>query len=129
VTPVRSYLHPEAWAVRRVAELEEEVAYLKSELGLSIEATRIDAVKRAIGVPPRCAKLLLALHDAHGRVLRVHQLEAAIGGEDDRIAGSKIVNVLVWRLRRAGDLVRNTWGLGYAITPLGAERVRQALGE
>jgi hypothetical protein len=127
--PARSFFDP---ADReRIAELEEEVAWLRGELGLCLEATRIDAVMRGCRIPPGPARMLLALHDAGGRVLTVAALEAVLHGQgDDLVAGSKLVGSQVWAVRaRIGPgVIRNAWGLGYAITPAGAARVREALG-
>lgn len=57
----------------RVAELEEECAYLKSELGLSIRSTQIRALVD-LGMGAHHARVVLALLAAKGRTLSVFQI-------------------------------------------------------
>lgn len=58
---------------RRVAELEDECAYLKSELGLSIRATQVRALVD-LGMGAHHARVILALRAAKGRTLSVFQI-------------------------------------------------------
>lgn len=112
----------------RIAELEAEVAYLRAELGLSIGSTHIDRLRSRLQVTPNQARLLLILNAARGRVMACHQLlDAILGVESD--TQPKVIDVMVCRIRAVcgHGVVRNVWGLGYAITPAGGEMVARAI--
>lgn len=115
--------------IDRLALLEEENAYLRRELGLSLNATRIAAVARGLKLSPQQARLVLALQAARGRTLTKPQLLAAIavdaGRDDDR--GLRIVDVVVHQIRRAigPHTISTSWGLGHALTPAGIEMLRE----
>lgn len=111
--------------------LEERVAYLEGELGLSIELTRIaDVIK--LGMWPCVARAALALHDAGGRVLSAQQILDAVPPLDRSVerGTTDMVRLLVSRVRKAlgADSVATVWGLGgYRITPAGSARLSAAL--
>jgi DNA-binding winged helix-turn-helix (wHTH) protein len=112
----------------RCEELEEEVAYLKSELGLIHDATLVDQIKRALGIRPGPAHLLMALYRASpGRtVSRWHLLESLPPADrpDD-----SIVNVYVCKLREAlgDDAIVTVWGTGYRLADHARARVAALL--
>lgn len=124
----------------RCEDLEAEIAYLRSELGLSVDATRVARLtdhlrsfryahlRGRTGV----ARLLLALYDAHGRVLTRPQLLDAIppasGDEDTR--STQLIDALVWGARSAlgKDAIVNLWGCGYALSPEGMAKVAEIVG-
>jgi len=114
----------------RIADLEERVAWLESELRLTRDAGRIDALRVGLGVTPAEARMLLALAQARG-VIRIPTLAYIVSPRCEESAGDKVVCVHVCHIRaRLGPgLIRNAWGDGYAITPAGADLVREALGE
>lgn len=105
--------------------MAEEIAYLKSELGLSDKTTRSAVVQLAFSITAQEARALIALADAKGRVLTHNQLEDAM----ERSSGGelvKITGVYVSRLRKAlgsFDAIETVWGQGYRITPIGLAKV------
>lgn len=122
----------------RCEELEEEVAYYKSELGSNIAADDVEAIRLAMrsgGHFARvcAAKLVLVLYRARGRTVTKWQCLEAIppkaGGEDERDA--KLVDVWVWQARHClgAELIENVWGRGYRISAIGADLVGRLLGE
>jgi DNA-binding winged helix-turn-helix (wHTH) protein len=118
---------------QRCEELEEEVAYLRSEMGLEIGAGQIATIRQAFNLSPACARLLLVLHRASGRVMsRLQMLDALparYDGHEDR--DERIVNVHVSRIRQAvgPGFIRNEWGKGYHLTAEGMNIIGTALGE
>lgn len=117
----------------RCEELEEDIAYLKSELGLRAGLDEIEALRKAFGLTPSCAKLVLALYRAKGRtVTQLQMLEIMPPRytiEDDRT--SQIVNVQCSKTRKAlgPGLLQNVWGQGFKLSPAGLDIVGLALGE
>lgn len=109
----------------RCAELEEEVAYLKGELGLSIDTTLNNELRDRHNLSPSDARLLCVLSDAKGRVLSRVQLAEAIGSES---INADSLEVYVWRIRKrlGKEAIKTAWGQGYAIGPLGAKAVTEA---
>jgi DNA-binding response OmpR family regulator len=116
--------------IDRTTSLEEENAYLRRELGLSIDATQVAAVCLRWPLSRQQARLLLALHAAGGRTLTKPQLLDAtaqmIGQDDDR--DLKHIDVVVYEIRRkiGAAMISTSWGAGYALSPLGAETLRSA---
>lgn len=123
----------------RCEQLEEEVAYLKAELGLVVGSDDIQALRGAMrdaGSPDRIgrtspASVVMALYRAKGRTLSKYQLMEAIPprdrAEDDR--NEKIVDVWICRARKGigRDALENIWGKGYRLTPVGMARVAAIL--
>lgn len=115
----------------RIAELEEENAWLRSELGLIQGADRLATVRRTFGLQPGDASLVLALYQAKGSVRNKLQLHEAIPAvwvdHDDR--GLKIIDVRICRLRKrlGHDAIETLWGQGYRLTAEGIAKVSEAL--
>jgi DNA-binding response OmpR family regulator len=121
----------------RCEELEEQVAYLKSELGLSNDVETSDRLRRAMRGTYRpthasgACGLVLALYAAKGRLRAKWSLMEAIpprnGGDDDR--NPKIIDVYVSCARKGlgHDAIETVWGRGYRMTDVGMERVRAIL--
>jgi len=115
----------------RCAELEEEVAYLRSELGLLADEDALLTLKRAMRVSPVVARLVYALYRSNGRLLTCAHLEDAIPsktGRDDYISQS-FFGALVCLARRAlgRDAIETAWGRGYRLSPAGMARVAAIL--
>lgn len=118
----------------RCEELEDEVAWLKSELGLALSDSEIFAVRKAFDITHGEACLMLALYKARDKVLSKALCMAAMPSpgpskEDDR--DWKMADMIVHKIRKkAGrDLIATSHGHGYQITPEGAARVALALSE
>jgi len=83
----------------RIAALEDEIAYLKSELGLSQAAHPRLMLQHVFALAPQESWLLNTLYQAHGRVLnREFLAENVPGFHDER--DPQLINVLVSKLRR-----------------------------
>ena len=119
-------------------ELEEQVAYLKSELGLVAESDALHTLRLAMRVPGSVgrrgpAMVVMALYKAHGRTLSKHQIMEAVpprsGGDDNR--EPKIIDVWVSRARKSlgRDAIENVWGQGARLSPQGMALVAGLLGE
>jgi DNA-binding response OmpR family regulator len=109
-------------------ELEEEVLFLRSELGIALEETSIQALISALGLTRSPVRLLLALHGHQGKVASTLSLmEACAHYQHDR--EMKIVSLWVCRLRKAlgHDAIENAWGKGYRLTSEGIAKVDQIL--
>ena len=115
---------------RRVVEerdaLKDEVAYLRSETGEDMSAARVSAVRVALGVPVRVARLLLCLAGAptHAAV-RFCKLEES----GPYTLGSAKVQMHRLRVRLAAlgapDAIETIWGMGYRLTPEARAWLRQ----
>lgn len=110
----------------RITDLEERVAYLEGELGLSINATRLGRLM-AFGMQCSQAHIALALYQANGRVLSADQLDDALptGEREPR----NFVKVAINRVRGAigADCIETVNGLGYRATDVGRERLAAIL--
>lgn len=125
---------------QRCEELEEEVAYLRSELGISINSGEVGVLRAAIRTlsPGNRAgsvgvsRFVLALYHVHGRTLSKYQIMEALpplnGGDDQR--DPKIVDVWACAARKAlgRDALENVWGRGVRLTDIGADLVGRILG-
>jgi DNA-binding response OmpR family regulator len=113
----------------RIAELQEEVAYLKAELGLVEDREKVDRLRAAYGLSPGSARLLLALYAAKGALRTTYQLLDAIPPVSGSDRDVSLVSVWVCHLRRAmgRDVVKNSFGLGYRVTETGMEQVRAVI--
>ncbi len=105
----------------RVADLEEQVAHLSGELGLSIKLTNIKSVMVEMRLPAGQAKIVLALHSAKGRCLSVYQLADATQIEEESI------KVLINRIRNRFKEVESHRGCGYSLTEGGLRYVSTLL--
>lgn len=112
----------------RVAGLEDEVAYLRSEMGLSVSATRVGLVRAALKLRPGCCKMLLAMFDAKGRVLNRFQLAEAHahpnGGDTLRAVN---VHMCLIRKRLGQESIEGVWGVGYRLTDAGRDKLARIL--
>lgn len=116
----------------RCAELEEEVAYLKSELGLRRLPTDIDRLRRHFGLANGDAELLHALYAAKGRVVTRMQCMDATSSRPDREDDDrdlKMIDVRICRIRKplGKDAILNVWSTGYRLSPEGIARVGAAI--
>lgn len=108
----------------RIAQLEEEVAYLRRELGDVLEATSVERLRRQLRVEPMQARILLRLALAKGRVVTQAQLMDL----HDRAVSPNTLRVHLHRLSKAvGTPVAMAAWRGYVITPAGAALVARTL--
>lgn len=113
----------------RIANLEDEVAYLRSELGLAQDATKIKALKVSLGLTETEALLLHALYATRQHYLSRAQVFDATRPSSRRDCTLKIVDVYVSKLRRkiGSDIIKTLWGYGYCLTPQGVALVQASL--
>lgn len=113
----------------RCADLEEQIAWLKSELGLTQDTSAVHALRGRFKIDPQQARLLLTLYEAHGRTLTTVFLHEAISSREHTY-GSKLVHVRVMRLRKVlgKEAIETLYGLGYRLSAEGRDRVSLALG-
>jgi DNA-binding response OmpR family regulator len=115
----------------RCEELEEEVAYLRSEMGLQLSAEKFQRLRGRLRLAPGAINFLLVLYQAKGRMVSKLQaldaLPSPVRDRDDR--NTQLIGVYASHVRRAlgHDAISNGWGRGYAMTPAGLARVDQEL--
>lgn len=110
-------------------QLKEEVAYLRSELGLQLDASRVAALQRAFGLSHHKARLVLVLFNAKGRVVSQAQLDDALPLKYTGERSSNFINATVCQLRKqiGKAAVENVFGVGYRISDEMRARAATAL--
>lgn len=124
----------------RIADLEDEVRFLRRELGQMTDdatVTKIsDAMRLRSGVGrPGAARVLALLWQAQGRPVSRYTLLEGTPPQDvtadplDRM--SNIVAIWVGMIRQCfgKDAVGTQYGKGYYLTPVGLARVSEILGK
>jgi DNA-binding response OmpR family regulator len=116
-----------ARAIPTYDDLLEEIAWLREQLGVEIEAERVSRVARAWGLTLSQARLLLVLHARHGRLVTYAFASDNIPGLNGR-DGSEPGNVIsVWvcriRAKLGRDAILNHWGLGFSAPPATLARI------
>lgn len=126
---------------QRCEDLEEEVAYYRTELGISDDNDRYASLRNAMREAAKghrigghgSVELVRTLYQAGGRVLTRWQILEAVPptdrrGEDER--NPKIVDVWVCATRKSlgHEAIENVWGRGYRLTPFGLDLVGRILG-
>lgn len=103
--------------------LEEEVAFLKSELGIVKDKTAETAFATRWGLTGKEAKILSHLYQKKGGLAsRDGVMLAVYQGSPDE-PEQKIVDVFMCKIRRkiGRDIVETIWGRGWRLTPHGVE--------
>lgn len=105
----------------RCEDLEEQVAYWKSEASAVFDETLFHALRERYGLTWMEGKVLTVL--SKGRSLRSHQLAELC---DAKSAGS--IDVFICRLRKklSKDSILTIWGRGYTIGDAGKEAIKAA---
>ncbi len=111
----------------RCEKLEEQVAYLRSELGEISDAMFLSNIKLGFDLTPGQARLAELLYRANGRIISRHRLSDLLGVE----GSSNIVSVYLTSLRRqiGADAFAMAWGQGISMTAVGRQRVEAIQGE
>jgi DNA-binding response OmpR family regulator len=113
-------------------QLEEQVAWLKSELGIQMDSTRHAKITKGLRLQGQTAAMVLVLYQARGRVVSQVAMNDAVPsplvGED---RGPKFVDVQICRARKVlgKGAIENIFGKGYRLSPSGMNTVATALGE
>ena len=111
---------------KRCEALAEEVEALREELGFNT-LDRQGALQNHYGLTPQQAKILLVLYAAHGRHVptwSIAQRADHEGEADDMTVKTQISRI---RVKTFYNVIAVTRGVGYRITPEGAEAVVKAL--
>lgn len=103
--------------------LEEEVAWLKSELGIGARALIASDVSRSLGVRPQVAELILLLHASHGRIVTKERFGDELWPDVDR--STNVLSVAISGARKAlgYDAIETIWGKGFRLTAMGLSSV------
>lgn len=114
-------------------ELEDEVVWLREELGQTISDDRLARVM-GLGVTAGEATLVLRLYAAKGKPVRLMVLEerlASATGRDISQSSRPVVPVLAHRVRKAlgRDVISNFWSVGFALSDRGIAMVAAVLGD
>jgi DNA-binding response OmpR family regulator len=110
-------------------ELEEEVAYHRSELNEAATERNFTSLRRAFALAPTETRFLLALYEARGRTLSKWIFDEKVPPVTGQDRQSNVVAVYICRIRHAigRGAVKSEWGRGYYLTPEGAETVSRAI--
>lgn len=121
----------------RAAALEEQVAYLKSELGVAqvgrVTARILAALdKRGKWGGPQIADVIRVLYAAKGSPIpnwRLRDEVPAKSGRDDRC--EQLATVWIYRVRQhlGAEAVGTIRSRGYFLTPVGMAKVAAILGD
>lgn len=116
-------------AARRAADLEEKVAWLKSELGLLTDAFDLYNFTRDMGWKRQGnkAKILYHLYKSRRHFATGAQLQDLIEGDHE--LGDKNVDQYICKLRKdlGPEAIETVRGVGFALTPAGVAVVEQRL--
>lgn len=115
----------------RCEELEEEVAYLKSELGLQVAAGEVAALKSAFKITDHKARVLLILYRARSRVASTAQLDDALPARyEGTERSSNFVSATISQLRKivGADAIETIYASGYRLSEDMRARVAAAIG-
>lgn len=113
----------------REQELEEEVSFLKRQLGIEADKDIARKLTEALGVTRYQARLLTVMYVRRGAILTKDALlDAMYAGQADE-PFVKIVDVFVSQIRRqiGGGAIRTLWGQGYGLSPEGLDLCSRAL--
>lgn len=99
-------------------DLKEEIAYLKSELGLQVDSGQVAAIRDAFGLTEQKARILLVLYKARARTISIAQFHDALPcryGKEER--SEKLVQSSISQLRKivGADAVDTLYGQGYRL--------------
>lgn len=114
-----------------IEDLREQVAYWKSEALGSRDAARRGRLQAAYRITRSQAELLEAMYARDGKLLTKAQGDEAVSGHGNERETINTVDVQICRLRKKmpPDSIATMWGLGWHLTPIGMESVRNTLTE
>lgn len=114
---------------RKVADLEEETAYLRRELGLQIEETRVAQLHDAFGLSRQQALFVLTLYAAKGRTVTYAQIDEVLPKlrTDERCEKYQRQLTAEIRKRMGRGYFVASYGIGFRMTPLGLKLVREVV--
>lgn len=115
----------------RCEELEEEIAALKRQIGVAIDASEIDRLRSRFRLSRQQAWLLASLYRAGGKVLSkdviINHMPTRLDDGLDRDPSQANTIICILRSRTGRDWIENVWGDGYKLTDIGRAKVAEAL--
>lgn len=113
---------------QRIAQLEEQVAWYKSTLGLSMESSKRWHLCHELQLTMLEARVLLFLHDST-RPQSAGYVHAAMYDNAEPSTDIKIVDVYIWKLRKklGKDIIATVYAEGYKLTDKGRKLVGDKL--
>lgn len=114
----------------RIADLEEQVAYYKGELGLLRDADDYARLRARWGLTPMEAALVLALYARVGHTMsRASLMDALYSNRPQDEPAIKIIDVMVCKARAklGRGFIRNAWGRGYYLEASAVEALDAVL--
>jgi len=116
-----------------VDELREEIAWLKSELGIAREADLAHKLSTEYGIIPSAAKVLLCLYRARYAVSYCNLLDTIrpVTRRETETDDYNQAKVLVWRIRQAlgKDAVITVKGFGVKLSPAAKARLERLIDD
>jgi DNA-binding response OmpR family regulator len=118
----------------RIAELEAEVAYYRSEHHISEDELAAERVRKAFRLSPQAARVLLAIYGVGDRLASWHFLDQAAPETkvSERLDPYRQVQVRICNIRKVlggRHTIENVWGTGYRLTPETRARVGAVIGQ
>jgi DNA-binding response OmpR family regulator len=116
----------------RIEKLEEENAWLRSELGLTASVETEVAIRKAFSLTPTDSRILAIFYSAPaGRLFTKEQIDDFVGiysQRPDHKVG--VVDVFIYRIRQVlgFNAIENVWARGYRLTACGRDTINQAIG-
>jgi hypothetical protein len=124
------------WALERLYDAKIEIGQLKNDGVREHNAQRAATLKRAFGLPPAEAYILLALYDARGKHISITQMNAVIPERThlrEDVLSDQLMKVYAAKLRnqhlRDPSAIITIEKFGYALSGLWIAKVAEALGE
>jgi DNA-binding response OmpR family regulator len=108
-------------------ELEEEIAYWRSEFCVVQEDQALQSLRKAFAWTPVTSRYALALREAGGRTVARWLLDGEVPSKQGRDSNSAAVQICLIRRSLGHNAVKTDWGRGYAITPEGAAKLNAVL--
>jgi DNA-binding response OmpR family regulator len=116
---------------RQVEELIARVEDMRRELRIAPQARTIDRLRTAFPVlQPGDAWILATLYAARGEIVSTETLLSHLPTKDQQEERQpKIIGVRIAQVRRAlgREAIKNSFSVGYALTPAGIQLCRAAL--
>jgi len=112
----------------RVQELEEEVSFLRRQLGIEADRDVVRKLSDALSISRHEARFLSILYaKVGGTVSRDGLMDAMYPGLEE--PNIKIIDVWTCKIRRkiGRDTIFTLWGMGYGLTPEGRSICQRAI--
>jgi hypothetical protein len=114
----------------KCGELEEQVAYLKGQLGLQVGATEASKLRAGFDLTTKEVAVVLHLYETRARATTKEGVLNALYGASLDVPEIKIVDVFVCKARKKlpDGSIETIWGHGYRLTSIGVAAIEAVLG-